>query len=39
MKLDMYVYLGTKFQVSSVILTSFRVVGGNFIPPLLKTDP
>ena len=40
----MYVYLRTKFQVSSLILTSFRL-GGNFTLPatpnneLLKTPP
>ena len=34
----MCVYLRTKFQVSSVILTSFRQ-GGNFTLSYLKTDP
>ena len=42
MKLYLYVYLHTKFQVSSIILTSFR--RGNFAPPppqneLLKIPP
>ena len=32
LKLNMFVYLRTKFQFSSIILTSFRQ-GGNFTPP------
>ena len=32
MKLHMCVYLRAKFQVSSIILTSFRQ-GGSFTPP------
>ena len=35
MKLYLYVYLHTKFQVSSIILTSFR--RGNFAPPTTTT--
>ena len=32
MKLNMCVYLRAKFQVSSLILTSFRQGEGNFTP-------
>ena len=45
LKLHMGVYLGAKFEVSSVILTGFRRGGGNFTPPPpptpshLKTKP
>ena len=41
LKLHMGVYLRTKFEVSSVILTGFRRGGGNFTPTPshLKTKP
>ena len=35
----MFVYLRTKFQVSSITLTSFRQVGGNFTPHTSKRIP
>ena len=38
LKLDMVVYLCTKFQVSSKILTGF-ILDSNITPSHLKTDP
>ena len=35
----MYVYLQTKIQVSSVILTSFRQVGVSLLPPPPQNEP
>ena len=37
LKLHMYVYLHSKFQVSSLILTSFRQ--GVILPPTAKQTP
>ena len=38
LKLHICVYLGTKFQVSSIILTSFRK-GGVILPPITQNEP
>ena len=41
LKLHMGVYLHAKFEVSSIVLTSFRQGGGNFtpLPPTSKRTP
>ena len=35
----MGVYIRAKFEVSSIILTSFRQGGGNFTPPPPQNEP
>ena len=39
LKLHMGLYLRVKFEVPSIILTSFRQGGGNFTLPLPQNEP